>query len=437
MPKPNREPITDADLTYSDDFRLTDEGKIRAFVKTRDGADVLLDVPLRAGEDFMDLYAEYDPKSGRVEAYYTILNAYGDRSAPEYVEDLTDDERRVLLESMRESGADEMRALTEKAYAGRFNPRLCNEIEPYLPGDGAALRYSRYQFFRNGECVGFGSRDQHIGREDVANVARDDFVRYRALEDVKIEVRNFVYGKGDFERDVSDAEGILAAQGAIEKGEVEASTQTFHYRREDFDLPPMSPLTERGMSKFFTAAAEAAAQMGFTAGEITEHGELQILRHGAKMIKLYEDVCGSYARHDSPAFEEKIQRFFAKAQALRAEIPEILHPHDYGLAPKLAGAPSESAKLRDFLGNEKLSGAHLVHKTADVGFISADNLAMLTEDGLETYAALLDANVTEIRDGAYGVEFVLDGVDPQILSDFDQAAADRIRAEHTMGDMSL
>jgi hypothetical protein len=91
--------------------------------------------------------------------------------------------------------------------------------------------------------------------------------------------------------------------------------------------------------------------------------------------------------------------------------------------------------LRELIKIGEFGNVYLIHKTADMGFISASCLSMLTEKGRETYAALLDATVVEIRNGAYGVEFVIDDVDPQILGDIDQAAADHLCAEHAMGDM--
>ena len=40
--------------------------------------------------------------------------------------------------------------------------------------------------------------------------------------------------------------------------------------------------------------------------------------------------------------------------------------------------------------------------------------------------------VTDVRFGPYGTELVLDGIDPQLLTRYDEAAADCIRAESAM-----
>ena len=55
-----------------------------------------------------------------------------------------------------------------------------------------------------------------------------------------------------------------------------------------------------------------------------------------------------------------------------------------------------------------------------------------SERGKERFAEMLDAKVTDVRFGPYGTELVLDGIDPQLLTRYDEAAADCIRAESAM-----
>lgn len=76
---------------------------------------------------------------------------------------------------------------------------------------------------------------------------------------------------------------------------------------------------------------------------------------------------------------------------------------------------------------------YLVHQTADVGFVPAADLTALTEQGKVQFAPLLDARVTSIKQGAYGVEVELAGIEPELLSQFDQAVADLQRSDLTMG----
>lgn len=71
---------------------------------------------------------------------------------------------------------------------------------------------------------------------------------------------------------------------------------------------------------------------------------------------------------------------------------------------------------------------YLVHQTADVGFIPAADLASLTDQGKAQFAPLLDARVASIKQGAYGVEVALTGIEPELLTCFDQAVADSQRS---------
>ena len=73
---------------------------------------------------------------------------------------------------------------------------------------------------------------------------------------------------------------------------------------------------------------------------------------------------------------------------------------------------------------------YLVHQTADVGFIPAADLASLTDQGKAQFAPLLDARVASIKQGAYGV--ALTGIEPELLTCYDQAVADSQRSTHAL-----
>jgi hypothetical protein len=94
--------------------------------------------------------------------------------------------------------------------------------------------------------------------------------------------------------------------------------------------------------------------------------------------------------------------------------------------------PAGGLKLRDILLLGGMENVYMVHETTDVGFVPASYFEMITDKGRQDHAELLNATVSEIRTGAYGTEIVLSGVEPQLLSDFDQAAADHIQAENEM-----
>ena len=62
---------------------------------------------------------------------------------------------------------------------------------------------------------------------------------------------------------------------------------------------------------------------------------------------------------------------------------------------------------------------------------SAD-LPRLTAQGKQEFSARLDAEIAAIRPGPYGVELVLDGVNSQLLAQYDETLANSSRAEHAM-----
>ena len=75
---------------------------------------------------------------------------------------------------------------------------------------------------------------------------------------------------------------------------------------------------------------------------------------------------------------------------------------------------------------------YLVHAAEDVGWVPAADLPRLTDQGKEEFSSLLDAKVTAIRPGSYGVDLVLDGVDSQLLVRYDETIANYSRAENTL-----
>ncbi len=76
---------------------------------------------------------------------------------------------------------------------------------------------------------------------------------------------------------------------------------------------------------------------------------------------------------------------------------------------------------------------YLVHATEDVGWVPAADLPQLTEKGKENFSELLSAKVTAIRPGPYGTELVLDGIDPQLLVQYDETIANYSKAEQSLG----
>ena len=87
--------------------------------------------------------------------------------------------------------------------------------------------------------------------------------------------------------------------------------------------------------------------------------------------------------------------------------------------------------LGDLIQSVKLSSVHLVHDEAEIDLATVEDLsdAMLTSEGKEAWSDVLNAKVTEIYNGYYGIQIQCSGVDEQRLADFSQALAGNWSAE--------
>ena len=85
----------------------------------------------------------------------------------------------------------------------------------------------------------------------------------------------------------------------------------------------------------------------------------------------------------------------------------------------------ENLTLGDLIQSVKLSSVHLVHDEAEIDLATVEDLsdAMLTSEGKEAWSDVLNAKVTEIYNGYYGIQIQCSGVDEQRLADFSQALA--------------
>ncbi len=87
--------------------------------------------------------------------------------------------------------------------------------------------------------------------------------------------------------------------------------------------------------------------------------------------------------------------------------------------------------LGDLIQGVKLSSVHLVHDEAEIDLATVEDLSdsMLTSEGREAWSDVLNAKVTEIYNGYYGIQIQCSGVDEQRLADFSQALAGNWSAE--------
>lgn len=122
-------------------------------------------------------------------------------------------------------------------------------------------------------------------------------------------------------------------------------------------------------------------------------GELQVA-HGGEWRKVdYSCVDGRETRVYFPPEAVKEQQLQALAEDPAIHLRDLL----------TLGLPDHDV--------------YLVHTAEDVGWVPAADLPRLTAQGKEEFSALLDAKVTAIRPGPYGVELVLDGVESKCWYD--------------------
>ena len=76
-----------------------------------------------------------------------------------------------------------------------------------------------------------------------------------------------------------------------------------------------------------------------------------------------------------------------------------------------------------------IPGARMIANSHLEQGISLRNLVTL---GLPDHDVYLDARVASIKQGAYGVEVALTGIEPELLTCYDQAVADSQRSTHAL-----
>lgn len=137
-------------------------------------------------------------------------------------------------------------------------------------------------------------------------------------------------------------------------------------------------------------------------------GELQV-SHGGEWRKVdYFCRDGSETRVYFPPEPVQEQQLHALAEAPAVHLRDLL----------TLGLPDHDV--------------YLVHAAEDVGWVPAADLSRLTAQGKEEFSELLNARVAAIRPGPYGVKLVLDGVNSQLLAQYDETLANSSRAEHAM-----
>lgn len=240
-------------------------------------------------------------------------------------------------------------------YLTAFDPMGDMDLGLYRPEDGAALKYSVCNLYRYGTWVGFSYKKGHVTAEELKkdSFITNSFTRDLGLEEIQVVTTWKTYGEGSSARDISDKEMGLVCMGALWN----SSSREMHtvIRRDELELSPVSPLTERGMSLFFTKVAELAEERGFEVRGI-EDGELRLYAKGKLAVRIYEGGGGSYvsplvSKDDSqkeivfstPCREQieelrsrnisspskEVGDLIIAIQQMRMVIPEYLYPNDY------------------------------------------------------------------------------------------------------------
>lgn len=93
--------------------------------------------------------------------------------------------------------------------------------------------------------------------------------------------------------------------------------------------------------------------------------------------------------------------------------------------PEQALLSKSNAKLKlgELIKTPLMNSVYLVHDTADIGFVPVGGMSLgkISDEVRSEWADVLDADVTKIYMGAYGIYIELANVDPERLSEFQYA----------------
>lgn len=280
----------------------------------------------------------------------------------------------MTAKQMRETSSTKNKysSLSLEEYLKIYDPLSDENVGLYRPEDGAALRYSVIRIYQKEKCMGFSFEKGHVDLDFLKShsLVKDFFERDLALQESKYGIVWCTYGEGKNQRDLSEREMLLLCSGGID-GEESAERQ-YTIRREDVTLSPVSPLTQRGMSLFFTKAAELAEAAGFEIKGI-EDDHLQVYLNGEFVTEIAEDGSGSYTSNDLLKSDGSLQeisfstpsknsfgqfasdglsapssevgKLLTAIHQARVDIPEVLFPSDYALVKKAETTQEQEGSL--------------------------------------------------------------------------------------------
>jgi len=91
----------------ANDGLIIDGEKINAYIGAYLDVDKRFHLETDGTDEYVNLYADYYPADGRLDVFYIHHGSDGGEIATKTVDDLTDDERDVILQLMKDAGLDE------------------------------------------------------------------------------------------------------------------------------------------------------------------------------------------------------------------------------------------------------------------------------------------------------------------------------------------
>ena len=118
------------------------------------------------------------------------------------------------------------------------------------------------------------------------------------------------------------------------------------------------------------------------------------------------------------------EKLFVAPELMGTFLPDVATEGNSFVKVPLSQTQS-SLTLGELIKAVKLSSVHLVHDEVDIELATIEDLsdAMLTDEGREAWADVLNAKVDEVFNGYYGIQIQCSGVNHERLTEFSYALA--------------
>ena len=104
-------------------------------------------------------------------------------------------------------------------YAAVYEPYFPKSTPPYVPQDGATIRFSNISFYNDEKWLGSSWRAGHPSYNDLLtdNFAKS-VISNHIEETIDVKVEIYEYGNGSIHRDITEDEAILLCMSALRNG---------------------------------------------------------------------------------------------------------------------------------------------------------------------------------------------------------------------------